>query len=173
MSSLSCPARLNRILSLLTASRATVPTGYGYVLPDEKGWSLYLHFESALVAVMTGVLYVAFGFWKGHFRRNLLPARFDPSLSGLASAISRHLRLRRQSEEEAWSYYERHHFSSPLPGVLLGQRECRRLRPSALAPAHGPDRNTVAGDDSPGIHQRFTSYSGISQQFSRDATGKR
>ena len=54
---------------------ATVPTGYGYVLPDQNGWSRYLHFEAAWVAVLTGLLYVAFGFFRGHFRRNLLPAR--------------------------------------------------------------------------------------------------
>src|SRR6266704_1076005 len=28
----------------IPASRATVPTGYGYVLPDQNGWSRYLHF---------------------------------------------------------------------------------------------------------------------------------
>ena len=33
----------------IPASRATVPTGYGYVLPDQNGWSRYLHFQSAWV----------------------------------------------------------------------------------------------------------------------------
>src|SRR6516162_3550409 len=28
----------------IPASRSTVPTGYGYVLPDQNGWSRYLHF---------------------------------------------------------------------------------------------------------------------------------
>ena len=28
----------------IPASRRTVPTGYGYVLPDQNGWSRYLHF---------------------------------------------------------------------------------------------------------------------------------
>jgi len=88
----------------IPSSRGTVPTGYGYVLPDQNGWSRYLHFESAWIAVLTGLLYVAFGFWKGHFRRNLLPAPADRSVRSLASAISRHLRFRRPSEEEAWSY---------------------------------------------------------------------
>ena len=88
----------------IPASRGTVPTGYGYVLPDQNGWSRYLHFESAWVAVLTGLLYVAFGFWKGHFRRNLLPAPSYLSPRGLASALSRHVRFRRPSEEEAWSY---------------------------------------------------------------------
>src|SRR5205807_1374817 len=88
----------------IPASRATVPTGYGYVLPDQNGWSRYLHFQSAWVAVLTGLLYVAFGFFTGHFRRNLVPARADLSGSGLSSIIAQHLRFRPARAEEAWSY---------------------------------------------------------------------
>ena len=88
----------------IPSSRDTVPTGYGYVLPDQNGWSRYLHFQSAWVAVLTGLLYVAFGFFKGHFRRNLLPAPSDLSARGLGSDIAGHLRFRRPSEEDAWSY---------------------------------------------------------------------
>src|ERR1041384_3212027 len=29
------------------SSRGTVPTGNGFVLPDQNGWSRYLHFQSA------------------------------------------------------------------------------------------------------------------------------
>jgi thiosulfate reductase cytochrome b subunit len=74
------------------------------VLPDQNGWSRYLHFQSAWVAVWTGLAYVAFGFFRGHFRQNLLPAPSDLSPRVLAFAIARHLRFRRPSEEEAWSY---------------------------------------------------------------------
>jgi thiosulfate reductase cytochrome b subunit len=88
----------------IPSSRDTVPTGYGYVLPDQNGWSRYLHFQSAWVAVLTGLIYVAVGVFTGHFRRNLLPARPDRSLKGLAKDIARHLRLARPSDEEAWSY---------------------------------------------------------------------
>ena len=88
----------------IPSSRDTVPTGYGYVLPDQNGWSRYLHFEAAWVAVLTGLLYAAFGFLQGHFRRNLLPAQSDLSPKRLASDIARHLRFRRPGEEEAWSY---------------------------------------------------------------------
>ena len=88
----------------IPASRATVPTGYGYVLPDQNGWSRYLHFQSAWAAVLTGLLYVAFGLLSGHFRRNLLPARADLSRKGFSSVIAQHLRFRPASEQEARSY---------------------------------------------------------------------
>jgi thiosulfate reductase cytochrome b subunit len=88
----------------IPSSRDTVPTGYGYVLPDQNGWSRYLHFEAAWVAVLTGLLYVAFGFSKGHFRRNLLPAPSDLSPTMLANDIARHLRFGPPSDDEAWSY---------------------------------------------------------------------
>jgi thiosulfate reductase cytochrome b subunit len=87
----------------IPSSRDMVPTGYGYVLPDQNGWSRYLHFQSAWLAVLTGLLYVGFGFSKGHFRRNLVPSASDVSPRALATCIFRHLRFR-PSEEEAWSY---------------------------------------------------------------------
>jgi len=88
----------------IPASRSMVPTGYGYVLPDQNGWSRYLHFQSAWLAVWTGLLYLGFGFFKGHFRRNLLPALSDLSPRGLATAIGGHRLFKRPSEEDAWSY---------------------------------------------------------------------
>jgi thiosulfate reductase cytochrome b subunit len=86
------------------ASREMVPTGYGYVLPDQNGWSRYLHFQSAWLLVLTGLFYVAFGFFSGHFRRDLLPRGPDLSPRSLAGDIVRHLRFVRPSEEEAWRY---------------------------------------------------------------------
>src|ERR1700685_2450511 len=50
----------------IPASRSSVPTGYGYVLPDQNGWSRYLHFQSAWVVVFTGLLYVIYSFFSGH-----------------------------------------------------------------------------------------------------------
>ena len=88
----------------IPSSRSSVPTGYGYVLPDQNGWSRYLHFQSAWIVVGTGLLYVAFGFFAGHFRRNLLPARSDLSPRQLRISILQHLRFERPSAKEAWSY---------------------------------------------------------------------
>jgi thiosulfate reductase cytochrome b subunit len=88
----------------IPASRATVPTGYGYVLPDQNGWSRSLHFEAAWVLVLTGALYVIWGAWSGHFRRHLLPAASDRSAQALSRAIARHLRFAPPAAPDAGSY---------------------------------------------------------------------
>ncbi len=88
----------------LPSSRATVPTGYGYVLPDQNGWSRYLHFQAAWLAVATGLLYVLWGVFHGHFRRNVFPAPSDLSVKELGASMLKHLRFERPSKEEAWSY---------------------------------------------------------------------
>jgi thiosulfate reductase cytochrome b subunit len=88
----------------IPSSRNLVPTGYGYVLPDENGWSRALHFEAAWIVVFTGLLYAIFGFFAGHFRKNLLPTGSDLSWRSFSAAIGNHLRFRRPPQNEAWSY---------------------------------------------------------------------
>jgi thiosulfate reductase cytochrome b subunit len=88
----------------LPSSRDTVPTGYGYVLPDQNGWSRYLHFQAAWVAVATGLLYVLWGIFKGHFRKNLVPAPAEMTSKHLGASIWEHLRFARPGKSEAWSY---------------------------------------------------------------------
>ncbi len=88
----------------IPSSRNLVPTGYGYVLPDQNGWSRYLHFQTAWIAVLTGLLYLIYGVFSGHFRKNLFPAAADLSWRALSSDIANHLRFKRPSESEAWSY---------------------------------------------------------------------
>src|SRR4029077_13405233 len=53
----------------IPASRRLVPTGYGYVLPDQNGWSRYLHFQSAWIVALTGLLYVISAVLTGHLRK--------------------------------------------------------------------------------------------------------
>jgi thiosulfate reductase cytochrome b subunit len=88
----------------IPSSRSTVPTGYDYVLPDRNGWSRYLHFQAAWVAVFTGLLYVISSGLTGHFRKNLVPARTDLSWRALSGVIANHLRFKLPAEAEAWSY---------------------------------------------------------------------
>ncbi len=88
----------------IPSSRNMIPTGYGYVLPDQNGWSRYLHFQSAWVLVLIGLLYGVAGLLNGHFRRNLLPALSDISPKRLVASIVEHLRFKRPGGEEAWSY---------------------------------------------------------------------
>ena len=88
----------------IPSSRATVPTGYGYVLPDQNGWSRYLHFQSAWVAVLTGLLYVSFALVTGHFRRNLFPRAKDLSWREISTVVAQHLRLRPPDGDDGSSY---------------------------------------------------------------------
>ena len=88
----------------IPSSRALVPTGYGYVLPDQNGWSRALHFQAAWVLVLTGLLYLISAFFTGHLRENLLPGKADLSWQVLSTSIADHLRFKRPSEAEDWSY---------------------------------------------------------------------
>ncbi len=88
----------------IPASRNLVPTGYGYVLPDQNGWSRYLHFQSAWVLVFTGLVYALFSLLNGHFWENLPPDGGDLSWRAFSSVISHHLRFGRSSAADALSY---------------------------------------------------------------------
>jgi thiosulfate reductase cytochrome b subunit len=88
----------------IPASRNLVPTGYHHVMPDENGWSRYLHFEAAWAVVLTGLLYAVWGLWTGHFRSNLFPAPADRTWQAFLKVMVKHVRLARPDEEEALSY---------------------------------------------------------------------
>src|ERR1700736_2716058 len=88
----------------IPASRSSVPTGYGYVLPDQNGWSRYLHFQAAWLAVLTGLLYIVSGLFTQHFRKYLLPAGSDLTWGALSRVLANHLRFKPSGDAEAWSY---------------------------------------------------------------------
>jgi len=88
----------------IPSSRATVPSGYNYVMPDQNGWSRYLHFEAAWALVLTGLLYALWGLRTGHFRSNLFPAPGDRTPNAFLKIILGHLRFKRPSASEALTY---------------------------------------------------------------------
>ena len=88
----------------IASSRDTVPTGYGYVMPDQNGWSRYLHFESAWVLVLTGLVYALAGFLNGHFRRNLVPGRGQRTIAAHWKRIAQYLKRKPPGDDETLSY---------------------------------------------------------------------
>lgn len=87
----------------IPSSREIVPTGYPYVLEDHNGSGRYLHFEAAWLAVLTGALYLIYGLFNGHFRKNLLPARRDLSSRGFLSK----LKSLRDSDAASYNVFQR------------------------------------------------------------------
>jgi len=88
----------------IPASRGTVPTGYNFVMPDQNGWSRYLHFQSAWVAVLTGLVYVIVGVWSGHFWKNIVPERRDWTWRAYWGRMAQYLRRTPPDAPEASSY---------------------------------------------------------------------
>jgi thiosulfate reductase cytochrome b subunit len=69
-----------------------------------SGWGRYLHFLSAWVCVLTGLVYALFGLLSHHFGKNLLPAKGDLAWGRIWRMIWHDLQLKRPSEEEALTY---------------------------------------------------------------------
>jgi thiosulfate reductase cytochrome b subunit len=86
------------------SSRSTVPTGYGFNLPDQNGWSRSLHFQSAWLLLFTAMVYVWTGIRSKHFTKNLIPLPADRSWQGLRAGIAQHLRFDASSFGDPWSY---------------------------------------------------------------------
>jgi thiosulfate reductase cytochrome b subunit len=76
----------------IPSSRDTVPTGYGYVMPDQNGWSRYLHFQAAWLLVFTALVYGLASLLNGHFRRDLLPPPGKRNLRAVWAVIQKYLR---------------------------------------------------------------------------------
>jgi thiosulfate reductase cytochrome b subunit len=53
---------------------------------------------------LTGLLYTISLLFTGHLRKDLLPSKADFSWRALSRTISDHMRFKRPSEAEAWSY---------------------------------------------------------------------
>jgi hypothetical protein len=88
----------------IPSSRGTVPTGYGFVMPDANGWSRYLHFQTAWALVLTGLIYVIAGMGSGHFRKNLIPEPHDRRWRAYWRRIAQYLRSAPPDTAEEHSY---------------------------------------------------------------------
>lgn len=69
-----------------------------------SGWGRYLHFLSAWISVLTGLVYVGSGISSHHFRRDLLPAKGDFEWRRIRRIVWNEARWKRPSEEEALAY---------------------------------------------------------------------
>ncbi len=89
----------------IPASRNLVQTGYDYMLPDQNGWSRYLHFQTAWIAVLNRP-----ALWNLRCCSPAISAktcsRINPISHGehVSTTIASHVRFARPSDEEAWSY---------------------------------------------------------------------
>ncbi len=88
----------------LPTSRPWVNNGFGTAMPDGNGWGRYLHFEAAWVVALTGLVYVLWGIWRGHFKNHLTPQRGERSAGALWPVITKSLRGGRAANDEAHSY---------------------------------------------------------------------
>ena len=88
----------------IPSSRGTVPTGYGFVMPDQNGWSRYLHFQAAWLLVLTGLVYAIYILWTGHLRQNLLPSPADRSWRAFRAVITKYLHREPPAASDASSY---------------------------------------------------------------------
>ncbi len=88
--------------SWLTPSLIDLPIPY--VSRGQSGWGRHLHFLSAWICILTGLVYVVYGLFTGHFRKNLLPSRGDFSWFSIAQKVSIRLWPGRPTDAESQTY---------------------------------------------------------------------
>jgi thiosulfate reductase cytochrome b subunit len=59
-----------------------------FMLTGQSGWGRSLHFLTAWISVLTGLIYVVHGMFTQHFRTHLLPAQADLAWRSIAQAAS-------------------------------------------------------------------------------------
>ena len=69
-----------------------------------RGPGRYLHFMSAWILVLTGLVYVVIGISTHHFRNHLLPDKSQLRWNAIQQIVSDHMRFKRSREDEAVSY---------------------------------------------------------------------
>ena len=84
-----------------TPSLLDLPIPYSL---GHSGWGRSLHFLSAWVCVLAGIVYALSGFLTQHFRRDLMPAKAEMAWGQISPVIWAHLRWTRPAEEELPRY---------------------------------------------------------------------
>ena len=77
------------------------------MLGGPSGWGRSLHFQSAWLAVWSGILYVVSGVLSQHFRRNLMPEGAELSWSSLRRCALDHLHFKTSSGDEPYNVLQR------------------------------------------------------------------
>ena len=120
----------------IPASRDTVPTGYNYVLPDQNGWSRYLHFEAAWVScspassTSSRACSTATSAQSAPRARRAqlarLPRSHSPNISAARRPIRRNTRLQRRAAHRLlvviFVLFPAHHLDRPRPVARLRLR---------------------------------------------------
>jgi thiosulfate reductase cytochrome b subunit len=75
-----------------------------FVLAGQSGWGRSLHFLSAWICVLTGLIYVFSGLFTGHFQKDLLPAKADFTWDSFSRVISNHVHPSRPTEAKSIRY---------------------------------------------------------------------
>jgi len=80
-----------------------------FMLTGQSGWGRSLHFLSAWICVLTGILYVIVGALTRHVQREVLPTPADLSRHSLAQAFADHLHLKftHAADETAYNVLQR------------------------------------------------------------------
>jgi thiosulfate reductase cytochrome b subunit len=80
-----------------------------FMLTGQSGWGRSLHFLSAWICVLTGILYVVVGALTRHVQRDVLPTSADLSRQSLTEAFADHVHLRftHAADETAYNVLQR------------------------------------------------------------------
>lgn len=75
-----------------------------YLKGGPSGWGRSLHFVSAWLCILTGLVYVLSGIFSGRFRRDLVPAKSDLTWGNIARVIAGHLQRAQNAPGEFLAY---------------------------------------------------------------------
>lgn len=74
------------------------------LVPGQSGWGRSLHFLSAWICVLTGIVYLVSGFLSRHFYRHLMPVGAKLPWGQIGPALWAHLRWSQPNDEELLRY---------------------------------------------------------------------